>query len=280
MKILVVSDIHATLDALEAVLSVESGRCEGLFCLGDTIGYGPDPSECVAAIRAAERSFGTAIILGGNHEAGLAGRLPMDWFNDHARRSVRHARSVLSPEDIAWLSGLSSSARFNAKVALSHGSPIAAVTGYLFGGPETDEALSYLDETGARLCFCGHTHDASAFGAIPPGFPRFPPPGEILRIGGDSASRVADPRDAPSHASPSYDAVILNPGSVGFPRSFNGGRTEDMPGDSEPISERSFPAYYAVWDTEGTEAGGTVSFREVRYDRRPVERRIMDSGLL
>lgn len=275
MKILVVSDIHATLDALEAVLSAEAGLCEGLFCLGDTIGYGPDPGECVAAIHAAERSFSATVILGGNHEAGLAGRLPLDWFNDHARRSVRHARSVLSPEDVAWLSGLPSSVRFNSGVVLSHGSPVSPTTGYLFGGSETDDALSYLEEVGARLCFCGHTHDASAFGALPSGFTRFPHPGATLRLGGDDA-----PRGESAPAWPSPAAVILNPGSVGFPRSFNGGRTEDMPGDSEPISERSFPAYYAVWDTEGMEAAGMVSFREVRYDRRPVERRIADSGLL
>jgi diadenosine tetraphosphatase ApaH/serine/threonine PP2A family protein phosphatase len=252
MKILVVSDIHANADALGAVLRAEADSCAGFFCLGDIVGYGPDPSECVGTLRRADRTFEPCVILGGNHEGGLSGKIPEDWFNANAKKSVRRLKRDISDDDRGWLSALPPTYDFGEGVLLSHASPVEPLTGYLFGGFETDIALSFLVDSGVRLCFCGHTHDASAFGFVPSGFPRFPPPGSVLALG-DTAR-----------------PVIVNPGSVGFPRSFNGGRTADMPGSGEPISEASFPAYYAVWDT----GAGTVTYKDARYDRRPVEKKI------
>jgi len=254
MKILVVSDIHSNADALRAVLDAESGSCSGIFCLGDTVGYGPDSEECVRIVRSFDRSFEPVIVLSGNHEAGVSGAIPEAWFNPNALAGVRRARESLAEDALAWIAALKPTARFSEDVLLSHGSPVEPTTGYLFGGYETEQALSFMAASGIGLCFCGHTHDASAFGLVPSGFSRFPEPGAVLH--------------------PGTGPVIVNPGSVGFPRSFNGGRTADMPGTGKPISESSFPAYYAVWDPDE----GTVTFRDVRYDRRPLEKRIAELG--
>lgn len=254
MKILVVSDIHANLDAIEAVFDAEAGRCAGLFCLGDITGYGPDPEECVRAIRRAEATFDPYLVLSGNHDAAISDKIPSEWFNKGAQFSVAYAKKTLSSEAKEWLDSLPPTRDYSKATYLSHGSPVEPLTGYLWGGMETVLALSWLADRDATLCFCGHTHEASVFsgwtGERPSDRVRQPSPGTVVSV--------------------SHGPIIVNPGSTGFPRAFNGARTADMPGDSLPISEMSFPAYYAVWDTEEK----TVTFRDVRYDRRLVEDRI------
>lgn len=254
MKILVVSDIHANIDALEAVFAAEARSCTGLFCLGDITGYGPDPEECVRAVRRAASTFEPYIVLAGNHDAAVSDRIPSEWFNKGAQFSVAYAKKTLSAEAKEWLEGLPSSIDYSKSTVLSHGSPVEPLTGYLFGGMETILALSWLADRDGTLCFCGHTHEASVFS-------------------GWTKERAANRTRAPSPGtvvSVAHGPIIVNPGSTGFPRAFNGGRTADMPGESLAISESSFPAYYAVWDTEEK----TVTFRDVRYDRRPLEDRI------
>ena len=253
MKILLISDIHANLDGLNAVLDAEASKCRGVICLGDITGYGPDPEECVRLARNFPSLFETCVILGGNHDAVLSGKLPLEWFNGHAQSSVGFTKRALSPESLEWLSSLPSTASVSPGVFASHGSPLEPLTGYLWGSRETSRALSWLADRDLFLCFCGHTHEAAAYSPAPGIRIRNPVPGEVLRVG--------DRAESP---------LIINPGSTGFPRSFNGARTEDMSGDTVPVSESSFPAYYAVWDT----MANTVSFNDARYDRRSVEDRI------
>ncbi len=254
MKILVISDIHANLDALNAVLNSVGDSCAGLFCLGDVTGYGPDAESCVGAVRALSASFSPCVVLSGNHDAALSGKLPKGWFNKGAQFSVDYTKRSLSRESLDWLASLPAQVDYSSTVVLSHGSPVEPLTGYLWGGYETILALSWIADRSGRICFCGHTHEAAAFsgywGEATARRVRFPAPGET--------------------ASSSRGPIIVNPGSVGFPRSFNGGRTADMPGDSAPIDAASYPAYFAIWDTESE----SVEFREVRYDRRPLEDRI------
>lgn len=257
MKILVVSDIHANRDALSAVLDAGSSRCAGFLSLGDVTGYGPDPEECVRLLMDIGKSFDACWLLSGNHDAALSGKIPASWFNLHAQLSVAHARSVLSPDAMAWLDSLPSTAPVVEGVLASHGSPVDPLTGYLWGGPETKLALSFLAKRRIALFFCGHTHEAAAFGKDVRRGASFPAPGERLVAGGKSP-------------------LIINPGSVGFPRAFNGGHIAGdpvdpkHPGVGEPISDESFPAYYAIWDT----ADNGVLFCEARYDRGPMEKRL------
>ena len=253
MKILLISDIHANLDGLDAVLDAETSKCRGVICLGDITGYGPDPEECVRLVRSLHSVFETCVILGGNHDAVLSGKLPLEWFNGHAQSSVAFTSRALSPESLEWLSALPSTVSVSPGVFASHGSPLEPLTGYLWGTEETTSALSWLADRDLRLCFCGHTHEAAVFSGMAKNRIRYPVPGEVVDVAGDAGV-----------------ALIINPGSTGFLRSFNGARTADMPGDTLPVSESSFPAYYAVWDT----MENTVAFRAARYNRRPVEDRI------
>jgi predicted phosphodiesterase len=246
MKILVVSDIHANLDALDAVLSRADFSYGAFMCLGDITGYGPDPEACVRRIREVSSSFDTSRTLSGNHDAALSGLLSPGWFNKSAQHSIDRTKNALSVTSRDWLSSLPSSAHWSDSVYLSHGSPVEPLTGYLWGGMETMVALSWLSERGATLCFVGHTHAASVFSGA---------------RSADPGSRILSP--APGETvSVAAGPVIVNPGSVGFPRAFNGGR--------ESVSIESYPAYFAVFDDEAL----TVEFHEVRYDRRGVEKRI------
>lgn len=248
MKILVVSDIHANLDAFKAVLDHAGGECGAFACLGDTTGYGPDDESCVRAVREAIPSFGRAVALAGNHDAALFGRIPAGWFNEGARASVERVKTALSPESLEWLASLPSAAEWSPSIYLSHGSPVEPLTGYLWGGMETMLALSWLSERGSSLCLVGHTHCAAMYSGA---------------RSADPASRVRAPAPG-ERASFAEGPVIVNPGSVGFPREFNG--------DTGSISISSYPAYFAVVDDEAK----TVEWREVRYDRRAVERRLSE----
>ncbi len=241
MKILLVSDIHANLPALQAVLD-GAGFFSGLVCLGDTTGYGPDAASCLAELRNLEKTLEFSAILSGNHDALLSGHLSSSWFNPHALRGVKDTARTLDQDAKRWVSGLPSSKKIFPEVYASHGSPLEPLTGYLWGGIETAEVFKWMEAEKLTLCFCGHTHEAAVFSDyLPPGV-LHPVPGRVVKADGERK--------------------IVNPGSVGFPRSFNG--------LTEVPALESWPAYYALWDTESQE----VEFREAVYDRRGVESRM------
>ncbi|HDY69606.1 MAG TPA: metallophosphatase family protein, partial [Actinobacteria bacterium] len=81
----VISDIHANLEALGAVLAdADMAGADRLVCLGDLVGYGPDPNRCVSLVREAADA-----VVAGNHDLAAVGRLDISWFNDTARRAIR-----------------------------------------------------------------------------------------------------------------------------------------------------------------------------------------------
>jgi predicted phosphodiesterase len=270
VKILIVSDIHANLDAYEAVLAAERGAYEGFVCLGDTTGYGCDPAECVDLVRAAAGEAVLSIVLAGNHDAVLSGRVDASWFNASALKSVGFTRMRLGSAALDWLAALPASADVlitagngsgepTLAAIAAHGSADQPLTGYLWGGEETVETYAAMASRAVPLCLVGHTHVASVFSYG--GFGAVSPRG-VLTVGGGAP-------------------VIANPGSVGFPREF--GLFADIIGEGEgarapepePLSIERYPAYYALWDTEAR----TVSFRDARYDRGPFDRRLAAAGL-
>ena len=117
MRVAVISDVHSNLQALEAVLE-HAGRegIDELWCLGDIVGYGGKPSECLALVR--ER---TAICLGGNHDLVVSGVLDIDQFTSDAGVAARWTRSVLTPDELEVLAVLSPKGE-RAGVSLFHGS--------------------------------------------------------------------------------------------------------------------------------------------------------------
>ncbi len=155
MRLVVLSDIHANLTALERVLA-DIPSCGELYCLGDTVGYGPNPNEVIEALRA----YNPTIVLAGNHDqAVVTGNL--SGFVDHAARSIQWTRNHLSIGNMSYLQALKPSARrrvLNTNIALFHGSPRNPVNEYIFPGTPPSILKTLLRLSGAEILLQGHTH--------------------------------------------------------------------------------------------------------------------------
>ena len=190
MRVAVISDVHANYQALEAVLrEIDAAGVDAVWCLGDTVGYGPRPNECCDVVR--ERA---AQCLVGNHDLVVLGELTVDEFNDEAAAAAIWTAEVLTPESHAFLASLKPFGEADG-VDLFHASARDPVWEYVL----TEEAArATLELSSAQLILVGHSHVALAITA------------EDGRVGGGPArggSKVAlDGRR------------LLNPGSVGQPR--------------------------------------------------------------
>jgi diadenosine tetraphosphatase ApaH/serine/threonine PP2A family protein phosphatase len=190
MRVAVVSDIHGNLHALRAVLSaIADDRPDELWCLGDVVGYGPNPNECCALV--AERAD---LCLAGNHDLGVLGTIPLTDFSGDAAAAARWTREVLDPESRAFLAHLESTAA-RPGIGLFHGSPLDPVWDYVLS---EEAAARSFRVSSAPLVLVGHSHVALALtyaaGAVGGGLA---PGGTEVPLGG---------------------RILLNPGSVGQPR--------------------------------------------------------------
>ena len=152
MKIAIISDIHANMEAFEQVSAdIARSRVDDIISLGDHIGYGPKPEEVIKRIR---RRKITA--LQGNHELALVEPTYLDWFNHAARKSLNMTRKLLTPRSINFIGKLKT--HYSAHgCRFVHGFPPDSVLTYLFQlSDETKiQALGRLSE---QRCFIGHTH--------------------------------------------------------------------------------------------------------------------------
>jgi diadenosine tetraphosphatase ApaH/serine/threonine PP2A family protein phosphatase len=191
MRILIISDIHANLTALEAVLS-DAGDVDAIWCLGDMVGYGPDPNECVRRIR----DLPNLVCLNGNHDAAAVGMIDITSFNNEARTALLWTESVLSPNNVEYLRGLSAHTVVDS-VSLAHGSPRLPIWEYLL---DSHTATQNFDHFDTPFCFVGHSH-------LP----------VIFQM--QDGNRYADLSIPVSHSSIDMTPrAIFNPGSVGQPR--------------------------------------------------------------
>jgi predicted phosphodiesterase len=117
MRILVISDIHGNFPALKAVLK-DARKVDAVWCLGDLVGYGPYPSECVARVR----ELPNLVCLMGNHDSAALGQIDLETFNHDARDSVTWTQQNLDAEGLAYLRGLPERIQ-QQDVTLVHGSP-------------------------------------------------------------------------------------------------------------------------------------------------------------
>ncbi len=185
MRLAIISDIHANLQALESVLEdialMEAGR---LICLGDIVGYGGDPAACLAIIR--ERAD---ICVLGNHDAAVFSDTELTFFNPNAREAVRWTASQLEADDLAFLRGLPY--RVSADDLLFvHSAPRAPEQwDYVFSGMEARSLGRHFHE---RICFIGHTHVPGMY-----------------------------PIDAGVHEYSHGQRYLINVGSIGQPRDGN-----------------------------------------------------------
>ena len=193
LRIAVLSDIHANMDALSAVLADIRGRSvDRLVCLGDCVGYGAEPS---AVIRCMQDLKCPTVM--GNHELALRHPRHLNWFNPVARRSLEITGELLDADSRHFIEALPAVLRlWGARFV--HGFPPASPTRYLFqiGLDDLHQRIKAMSE---RICFVGHTH-------------------QLELVGADDVDLVRRPLDeTPVQLDPGR-RYIVNVGSVGQPR--------------------------------------------------------------
>jgi predicted phosphodiesterase len=193
MRVAVISDIHANLHALEAVLAaLEDARPDTIWNLGDTVGYGPRPNECCAVARSR-----ASLSLVGNHDLAVlgGGDVAIEDFNFEAAAAATWTRETLSDESREFLQALHASASTE-QAELYHGSPRDPVWEYVL---TIEAARASLEMTRAALVLVGHSHVPLA-----------------LRLRDGELSGGLAP--AGTEVDLSSGRWLLNPGSVGQPR--------------------------------------------------------------
>jgi diadenosine tetraphosphatase ApaH/serine/threonine PP2A family protein phosphatase len=197
LRVAVVSDIHANLPALEAVLAAIDGAAaiDEIWCLGDTVGYGADPDTCADLVR--ERCD---LCLVGNHDLAVLGALDIGAFSEAAAAAVAWTREHIAERTLAMLRELEPAGE-RQEVALFHASPRDPVWEYVLSAEQADACL---DVQPRRVALIGHSHVALFFVR--------PAPGE----------HSEDIRGAQAGDDTLLDleagAWLINPGSVGQPR--------------------------------------------------------------
>lgn len=152
-KLTVISDIHGNLEALQAVLSdIDRLGLDTVVCLGDNIGYGPEPDQVLTLLRSRDIPS-----LMGNHEWGLVDEKSLFWFNPQARCSLLQNKQLLSDDSLAYLKSLPVNMFFD-DCLLVHACPPDSIKTYLFEISPAQFSEIFL-EMEHDLCMVGHTHD-------------------------------------------------------------------------------------------------------------------------
>jgi diadenosine tetraphosphatase ApaH/serine/threonine PP2A family protein phosphatase len=197
MRVAVISDVHANFHALAAVLrAIDGDRVDAVWCLGDTVGYGPRPNECCDAVR--ER---TSLCLIGNHDLVALGELNVSEFNDEAAAAAVWTSETLVPAAESFLRGLAPKAEADG-AQLFHASARDPVWEYIL---TAEAARATLELTSAPAVLVGHSHvalaltvaDGEVLGGIAPGGAQVELAGRwLLNPGSVGQPRDGDPRAA------------------------------------------------------------------------------------
>ena len=192
MRVAVISDIHANLPALEAVLGeIDADGADELWCLGDLVGYGPHPNEVVAAVRSR-----ATVCLAGNHDLGVLGTIELEDFGGEAGEAAIWTRGVLDDDSRAFLAALEPKGA-RAGIGLYHGSPRDPIWEYVLDDWTAARSLEAAPE---RHVLVGHSHVALQISIESDGRQDggLAPTGTELELG--------------------ESRRLLNPGSIGQPR--------------------------------------------------------------
>jgi predicted phosphodiesterase len=198
VKIGIISDIHSNFEALTAVLSaLEKENVERVICLGDLVGYGPDPNACVELVLNS-----ADFTVAGNHDRGATGSTPIGPFNQHARTAIEWTRTLLEPRWMSALSSLQLVYEESAFLAV-HATPnFPDEWHYLFS---KDEIVDNLEALTLPVCFVGHSHVPMAFELDPEHAILIRPADEVrfqpgwkylINVGSVGQPRDGDPRAA------------------------------------------------------------------------------------
>ena len=197
MRSLVLSDIHANLAALEAVLRDAEGRhLDQIWCLGDVVGYGPDPNQCVECVRALE-----PIAVAGNHDLATLGKMSISEFNPDAQRACLWTSRELNPEGESYLQSLPAIMEMG-DFTLVHGSPREPIWEYILSPSIAQANFACFD---TPFCVAGHTHAPLVFVSRPAN-------------GGETSRCEAIIPQSGTLIPLGEERLIANPGSVGQPR--------------------------------------------------------------
>ena len=241
MRILVISDIHANYSALEAVLDA-AGRVDAVWCMGDLVGYGPDPNQCINAIR----SLPNLTCILGNHDAAALYRIDLAAFNYDARLSLKWMINTITETNKEFLESLPETAIQN-DCFMAHGSPRNPIWEYIL---DIYTAWSNFEEFSQKVCIIGHSHIPLAF------------------LQNNIENSVTVRPLVAGDTLLTYNRVILNPGSVGQPRDHDpraayaiyypdAGRWEsyrveyDIKSVQERIIKAGLPEHHAIRLEEG-----------------------------
>src|SRR5512142_49800 len=153
MRLAILSDVHANLEALAAVeQAIAAARPDRVICLGDVVGYGADPGACCARVRALAH-----VTLLGNHDAAVAGRMDYRYYYESARSALDWTARKISADQRAWLASLPY-AHTTAEAGFSHGSPIEPSRyAYLFAAEQARELAPHFGAL-PPVTFVGHSH--------------------------------------------------------------------------------------------------------------------------
>jgi predicted phosphodiesterase len=197
MRYLLISDIHANLCALEAVLNDADGQYDSTWFLGDAVGYGPHPNECIELL-----SSLSCLGVAGNHDWAVLDKLSAQHFNPEARSVLMWTRSVATPTSLHFLESLATGAVVG-DFTLVHGSPREPIWEYIL---HPAVATANLTHFATPYCLVGHTHSPAMYEC---------PQGRRRTCRKASLRKALAPRPLPDAR------LILNPGSVGQPRDGN-----------------------------------------------------------
>lgn len=258
MRVLILSDIHANLVALETVLSASEGAYDAIWCLGDVVGYGPRPNECVEIVR--EKA---SLCVMGNHDWAVLGRpgINVDDFNPQARQAVLWTREELTEESRTYLDQLPYVPMHpdgNDRFLLTHASPREPVWEYILSAHVAMENFAAFSEP---ICLVGHTHKPAVFRLRlrdpEAGDPSLRGPATVdylkPQCGTDLLIDISDGQ-----------RVIINPGSVGQPRD-NDSRAAYALLDVENLIWRYERVAYPIELTQG-------QMQEAKLPRRLIDR--------
>lgn len=196
----VFADVHANLEALEAVLG--AARDEGVdsfLFLGDVVGYGPDPNSCTRLVR----EVSDAAVCG-NHDLAAIGRQDINWFNPVAQKAIRWTSSRLEPDVVEYIDSLPSELLVDS-LLLTHGSPLDPIHEYLL---DPWAAAASFHDRSFEIGFVGHSHIPLIF-RLDPGEGE---PGEVT---------MSEPEPGSTLNLEEGNRYIINPGGVGQPRDGN-----------------------------------------------------------
>jgi predicted phosphodiesterase len=190
---LVLSDIHSNFEAFQSVLD-DAGSVDEVWCLGDVVGYGPDPNACVELLRSLPHRC-----IAGNHDWATLGKLDLRDFNPDARDANLWNREQLTPDNLAYLEALPETL-VEGQFTLAHGSPRYPIWEYVIYCSTAQSNAEFFE---TPFCFVGHTHTPV-----------------IFRLDQNNDGEGCEPL-TPSLDKPlklEQGPLIINPGSVGQPR--------------------------------------------------------------